>query len=553
MGQEKPLIHELGLYQVDAVHSDFLSRPWLRTWLLPLACAFLLAVFLTSVLVRIAPKTGWIVVPRPDRWSTRVVAQFGGVPVLLAFSITLLWFFPTRDNLTLLLLTWGMALLGLADDLAHLSPKAKLFGQALIAGLAVYFGIVHPLTAHSSLNAAFTVFWIVGITNSINLLDNMDGLAAGVVIIASAQVILLAGPANPVSGLALCMLASSAGFLMFNFNPAKVFMGDVGALSTGFFVACASVKTVQHLSSLGSILFVPCLVLFIPVFDTLLVSVTRRINGRRISLGARDHASHRLVLIGLSERQAVALLYLIAVTAGVMGFLWKSSWGDLGAGLVGLFLIGSTLFWVYLAQLQLPSDWLSPVRPGIIAIPKHVQQRAVGISLILLDMAAISLGLYFAYVMKFERLDRILFGRFLFAAALSLGIKLPLLFLFGAYRGTWSITSRRDAYPILKTVALAVCLLTAASVALPASKAIESSIILFDAVFTCSLLVLCRASSRIFDEFLGKRTLLDLTVKRLVSWASLKPLNSIPQKPPGKIDISAESAPEDHETEQRPN
>src|SRR5215472_373429 len=159
-----------------------------------------------------------------------------------------------------------------------------------------------------------------------------------------------------------------------------------------------------------------------------------------------------------------------------MGFLWKSSWGDLGAGLVGLFLIGSALFWIYLAQLQLPSSWLSAERPGIISIPKEIQHRAVGISVILLDAAAISLGLYFAYVMKFEKLDRVVFGRFLFAAALSLAIKLPLLFVFGVYRHRWSIANRRDAYPILKTVALAACLLTAASIALPASKAIESSI-----------------------------------------------------------------------------
>jgi UDP-GlcNAc:undecaprenyl-phosphate GlcNAc-1-phosphate transferase len=349
------------------------------------------------------------------------------------------------------------------------------------------------------------------------------------------------------------MLASSAGFLVFNFNPAKVFMGDVGALSTGFFVACASVKTVQHLSSLGAILFVPCLVLFVPVCDTLLVSVTRRMNGRKISVGARDHSSHRLVLIGLSEGQAVGLLYIIAVTAGVIAFLWKSSWGDLGAGIVGLFLIGSALFWVYLAKLELPNSWLSPAQSGAILIPRYLQQVAFGISAIVLDAAVIGLSLYFAYVLKFERLDRVLLGRFLFATALSLAIKLPLLFVFGRYQRGWTITSRLGGYPVLKTVALGACLLTAASAALPRSKAIESSIILFDAMFTGSLLVLCRASSRIFDDLLGRRSLLVLTFKSLAGWASLRPSNTNLEEPLDDTHISAEVGTPDEERGQRPN
>lgn len=540
-------------YQVRAMQISLLSAPWVRAWILPLICSFLFAASLTGLLVRIAPDKGWVVAPRQDRWNMRVVAQFGGIPILLAFSITASSFFHTRQNLVLLLLTLAMALVGMADDLASLTPKAKLLGQVIVAGLAVQGGIVHPLTKNFWIDAPFTVFWIVGITNAINLLDNMDGLAAGICIIASAQVILLAGPANPISGLALCMLAACAGFLIFNINPAKVFMGDVGALSIGFFLACASVKTAEHLSSLGSVLFVPTLILFIPVFDTLLVSVTRRVGGRPISRGARDHSSHRLVMIGLNERQAVGLLYTIAATAGVMGFLWKSSWGDLGAGIVALFLIGSTLFWVYLATLKLPASWLSPARSSTFSVPKYLRQIVVGSSVVLLDAAVISLGLYFAHVVKFERLDRVLFGRFLFATALSLATKLPLLVAFGAYQRRWRVTSRRDIYPVLKAVLLAACLLTAASVALPTSRTIESSVILYDALFTSVLLVICRASSRIFDDLLGKNHLLDITVRRFAFWASLRPSSGRDQDERGDEMISEETATAGHETEQRPN
>lgn len=532
---------------------SWFTAPWARAWVLPLVCAFAVAIALTALLVKIAPGRGWVVIPRKDRWNSRTVAQFGGVPILLAFALAGGIFFPGRENLILVLLTAAMALVGLVDDIAGLGPKAKLLAQALLAGLAVQSGVIHPLTRYYWVNFAFTVFWIVGITNALNLLDNMDGLSAGIAIIAAAQIVLLAGPAHAISGLALCMLAACAGFLVFNVNPAKVFMGDVGALPIGFFLACASVKAAEHLSSLGSVLFVPCMVLFIPVFDTLLVSVTRRLSGRPISRGGRDHASHRLVLIGLNERRAVGLLYTIAATAGVMGYLWKTSWGDLGAGLVALFLIGSTLFWIYLAKLELPDSWLSPASGQVAAVPRPVQQVASHILGIVLDAAVICLAMYFAYLMKFERLDRVLFGRFLFAAALSLAIQLLLLLAFGAYRQEWRITRRQQVYPVVKAVLLAACLLTAISAALPPSKTIESSTILYDTMFACALLVLCRASGRIFDDLLGKNRLLDITVRRIADWAYLRPSSRTRSAETESERLDGEDSPANNDREQRPN
>lgn len=538
--------------QSFVVNMSLFSAPWARAWVLPALSAFAIATCLTGLLVWIAPRRGWVVIPRKDRWNVRVVAQFGGVPILLAFVASSLIFFRTHENVLIVLLTCGMGIVGWVDDVSGLAPRPKLLGQGLMAALAVQSGVVHPLTHHYWINFGFTVFWIVGITNAVNLLDNMDGLAAGISVIASAQIIVLAGPTHSISGLALCMLAASVGFLVFNVNPAKVFMGDVGALSIGFFLACASVKTAEHLSSLGSVLFVPSLVLFIPVFDTLLVSVTRRLSGRPISRGGRDHSSHRLVLIGLNERQAVGLLYTIAVSAGVMAYLWKSSWGDLGAGLVGLFLIVSTLFWIYLAKLELPDSWRSPAGSGVVSVPSYVQEIVLNVSVIVLDTAVIYLALYFAYLMKFERLDRVLLGRFLFAGVLAAGVKVSLLLIFGAYRQSWAISRRQDTYPILKTVLFAACLLTAISAALPPSKTIESSVILFDAIFSGILLVACRASSRVFDDLLGKNRLLDLTVKRIANWAGRRVPN-VPQFEEATDDETAVTPVSERESEQRPN
>ena len=475
---------------------------------LPFASGFLASVALTALLIRIGSKKQWVAVPRQDRWNKRTVVKFGGVPVLLAFSLAVFLRPVTRETLMLLLLTLGMGLVGLVDDVFGLGPKSKLLGQFSLAGLAVFSGILHPLSAHFWFDALFTVFWIVGITNALNLLDNMDGLAAGITLIGLIQIALLAGPGTAIGGFALCMLVAIAGFLPFNLNPARVFMGDTGALAAGFFLACTSVKAAAHLSSLGSVLFVPCLVLFVPVFDTLLVSVTRRLNGRPISRGARDHTSHRLVLVGLSERRAVALLFLIAAVAGVMAFLWKSAWwADLGAGIVALFLIGAALFWIYLAELQLPSTWLSAADGEIRAVPEFLQQLAKRITGILIDAALIILGLYFAYVLRFQRLDEALWGRFLFAAALALPVKMGLLIAFGAYREGWSVTEKRHLSPILETSAVAAVLLAGASAILPQTKTLGWPIIWIDAFVTTVLLSLGRASSHILDRVLVRTRL----------------------------------------------
>jgi UDP-GlcNAc:undecaprenyl-phosphate GlcNAc-1-phosphate transferase len=509
-----------------------LSNAILTHWLLvalPFISGFLAAVILTILLIKIAPRNHWLALPRHNRWNKRAVAKFGGIPILIAFSVATLLRPLTREAVAILLLTWGMGVVGLVDDVVGLGPRPKLLGQITLAGLAVSAGIVHRLSGHFWLDVLFTIVWIVGITNAFNLLDNMDGLAAGIAIIGLVQVILLAGPEAAVSGLVFGMLVAVAGFLPFNFYVAKVFMGDTGALMSGFFLACTSIKAAAHLSSLASLLFVPCLVTFIPVFDMLLVSVTRGMNGRAIYRGATDHASHRLVLAGLSERQAVLLLYTIAMIAGGMALLWKASWADLGAGLVALFLIAATVFWVYLAKLQLPESWLSPGEGGSVTVPRSLQQLVNRTSIIVVDAALVILGLYFAYVLHFGKLDEVIFGRFLFASALSVAIKLTLLIGFGAYQKGWRIDGAKDVFVILKASGVSAILIFAAALALPQSKRIESSIILADAVLTSCLLVLCHLSARIFDGLLSKLT-------SMVAQSS--PLDRSGQNDPAELDAS---------------
>src|SRR6266849_5169239 len=272
---------------------------------LPFFVTFPASVLTTAATIWVARRNDWLVHPRADRWSETSVAKFGGVSILLTFSLAVIAFRISKPLLTVALLTAAMGFVGLVDDIFQLRPRWKFAAQFVIAGVAVWSGIVYSLFHNPSLNYLFTFLWILGVTNALNLLDNMDGLAAGVSVIAAGSLLLMGHSSGPLAIGLLAMTGSLLGFLVFNFHPARIFMGDTGSLAIGFFLACCAVSQAGHVSAMFSLVFLPGLVLFLPIFDMLLVSVTRRLNGRAISAGAKDHTSHRLVMLGLSERNAV--------------------------------------------------------------------------------------------------------------------------------------------------------------------------------------------------------------------------------------------------------
>src|SRR5579859_1505810 len=284
-----------------------------KAWVLPFLVAGLSSLILTWLLVWVAPRRNWVVTPRRDRWNRRVVAQFGGVPVLLSLSIAVLLLRPRLQVVELLCLIVGIGLLGLWDDIVGLGPKPKLLVEVLLAGFAVQVGFVGSFTPIRILNWGLSLLWIIGTTNAFNLIDNMDGLAGGIAVISLTQIVLFLGYSSILGTLAFCLLAAIVGFLVFNVHPARIFMGDVGSLPIGFFLGCMSIMSVAHLREGWQAMMGCVLIVFVPMFDLLLVSVTRRMNGRPISQGARDHTSHRLVYLGLSERWTTTLLYVFAM------------------------------------------------------------------------------------------------------------------------------------------------------------------------------------------------------------------------------------------------
>jgi hypothetical protein len=223
-----------------------------------------------------------------------------------------------------------------------------------------------------------------------------------------------------------------------------------------------------------------------------------------VAVGAKDHTSHRLVLLGMSERQAVLLLYLMAASAGGVAALWKSEWHNLGAGVVALYLVMATVLWLYLARIEMPGSWLSERSAVALAVPAFLSRIAGRVAVLVLDAAMLMLSMYFSFLFRFDSFSRQLAGVLLLAGALSLVVRLPLLSLFSGSRLDWRIRSRRDVYPILAASLGGALILAGISYFLPAPKQIRLAILAVDGVFSAALLLLGRFSQTGFDDFLSQ-------------------------------------------------
>src|SRR5258705_4216425 len=286
--------------------------------LLAVAASFGLALVLTPLVRAFARRFGVVAKPKTDRWHKKPTAMLGGVAIWFSVVVSILVFMPpTTYGWVILRATSLLFLVGLVDDLIHIKPYQKLIGQILGSAFIVYYGLTLPWTGSVLLNMGLAIFWLIGITNAINLLDNMDGLASGISIIAAGFLALsFVSSGQFVEALMLLVFAGALlGFLVYNSNPASIFMGDCGSMFVGFFLASSALVNVTggRSRSFLPVLAVPILVLFIPIFDTTLVTVLRKLSGRPATQGGGDHTSHRLVALGMSGRQSVFVLYGLAV------------------------------------------------------------------------------------------------------------------------------------------------------------------------------------------------------------------------------------------------
>ena len=336
---------------------------------LVIAQTFVVAAAATWLVRRVARSRGWLAPPRPDRWHREPTALYGGVGIFAGFAVGLLWHVPWSPFMgALLALTGAMFLTGIVDDATDIRPQTKLTLQ-LAGGLVLYAsGFNFNDALPWWLDLSIVVFWVVAITNAMNLLDNMNGLAAGTAVIAGASRLLLSDQiGNEEGALASAVFIGAVlGFLVFNFPRASIFMGDGGSFTIGFALAALNLSTSgqAYSKTVFSIFIFPVLALALPIFDTAFVSVVRYFSGRAISQGGRDHTSHRLVAIGISETAAVIILWAISAAGGAIAYLLYNVGFSYALFFMALLLLTLALFGIVLSRVKVYAEGAEPDSPA---------------------------------------------------------------------------------------------------------------------------------------------------------------------------------------------
>ncbi|HWN98994.1 MAG TPA: hypothetical protein VNS63_06945 [Blastocatellia bacterium] len=417
---------------------------------------FVLAIALTALARVVSPRVGLVAAPRQDRWHSKPTPLLGGLAIYLAFVAGFCFFAP-RGSGAYAILTGGTLLVvtGLVDDIVHIKPYTKLVFQLIAASILVYFGLRLPFVEYQLANDVLTIFWLVGITNALNLLDNMDGLAGGISAISCvflAVTFLLNGQIQ-LAVLPALLGAAALGFLVFNFSPASIFMGDSGSMFLGFLLSgTALLSDTGRLRNLTSVLLTPVLILMIPIFDTCIVTITRKLSGRPISQGGRDHTSHRLVALGVSERRAVLLLYLFAAVAGALALMVRLMSTAVVMGLVPGFALLVVFLGLYLGKVRVYEEGEEPRGiPIINAIAEFSYKRRI--FEVLLDVVLMTLAYYGAFLLRWDgSLPQEQYAIFVRTLPLVIIIQISFFLLGGVYRGLWRYVGISDFLTIARAV-----------------------------------------------------------------------------------------------------
>ena len=296
--------------------------------------SYLLGVFIVPFVIDWSQKEGLVDLPGERKIHKAPISRLGGIAIWLSTMLTFLFlvllsYYPYGSLLSGILLGGSlMFLLGLIDDIYNLDAKFKLIVQLSIATIVYLLGVkidtlFNPFGSAINLGILsypITILWIVGVTNAVNFIDGVDGLAGSVITVNSIALALVAAamtPAQPITALIAFILAGSMlAFLTFNFNPAKIFMGDSGALFSGFLLATLSIAGVMKGATLAILL--PFLVLAVPIMDITYSSLRRIMKGKSPFVADAEHIHHKLLKAGFSQKKTVAILTSVAVVGGAI-------------------------------------------------------------------------------------------------------------------------------------------------------------------------------------------------------------------------------------------
>lgn len=443
----------------------------------------------TRIMISVAKKVGWIEEPKEDRWHKEPTAKMGGIAVYAALVVSILVFFgpfiaselgliksnPLIDAISLWMspfVVWGLLvgmtvifILGLVDDIRYVRPRTKIFFQLVAAIVVVIYGVSSEFFI-PLIGIPLTIFWIIAVTNAYNLIDNMDGLSSGTAVISSICIFLLSIIMGWVHTaiLSAIMAGAALGFLRYNFKPARIFLGDSGALLIGFYLSVITiVGTMAQMSNLIIIMVVPILVMAVPIFDTTFVTILRFLSGRPVSQGGRDHTSHRMVILGLSERNTVLLIYIFSLVFGILAVLYAVPAADflMVTSLLIISLIFLILLGIFLAGVDI-KELKKAGREGALKgesrplVSLFMEKRGRFVE-IFSDCLIIVVSYILAYLIMREGSIGIDEGR-LIAKSLPIIIfsQMVSFYFFGIYRGLWMYVAFRDIVRIVQAALVGI-------------------------------------------------------------------------------------------------
>lgn len=308
-------------------------------YLIPFITAIIISFFMTPIARKVAIKVNAIDIPKDERRvHKKPIPLLGGLAIYLATIISILLYLPISKTLISIIIGGTIIFIsGIIDDIKDISAKTKLFFQ-IIAAIVLILGDVRidfitnpfstgrPLLYLDGFSIPLTILWIVGITNAFNLIDGLDGLTAGVASISSLSLLFVASQFdyNSIMIISVIVAGSCLGFLPYNFSPAKIFMGDTGALFLGFMLSAISIEGVMK-STAAIAIIIPIIILGIPIFDTTFAIFRRLLNGKSIIEADSGHLHHKLIRKGYSQKETVLIFYLISGVFGILAVIVAKS------------------------------------------------------------------------------------------------------------------------------------------------------------------------------------------------------------------------------------
>ena len=417
---------------------------------------FMTSVLLVPVVRYVARCLGKVAAPRPDRWHQQPTPYLGGVAIFIAFAVAVV-LTPSFDGLP-----WGILigaaitfLLGLIDDFYNISPQTKLLGLFLASSVIIFTGTTSYFFPWQAANIAVSFIWLVGIANALNLLDNMDGLASGIALIVAGFLAYFFWRSGDLAlfTLTLALMGGTLGFFIYNFPPASIFMGDSGSLFLGLTLATLAIAQTRapQASNVFAVIGVPTLIFLLPILDTAMVSLTRLLRGQSPAQGGRDHTSHRLVALGLSERQTLLVLMGIALLSGISAVVLEAISYSLSLVLIPVVILGFTIFSAYLGQLKVvEADPAERSRRNLLTnwmVELTYRRRVLEV---ILDFFLIAFAYYLAFLTRLgSSLNAAEVSRYLATLPLTVAATFVAFSIMGVYRGVWRFVSIEDASRIL--------------------------------------------------------------------------------------------------------